>query len=37
MTDRIDYMNNMGNNLTYCLAVEKLVGLDVPPRARRCG
>ncbi|MFZ6019965.1 MAG: NADH dehydrogenase (quinone) subunit D [Chloroflexota bacterium] len=34
MTDRIDYMNNMGNNLTYCLAVEKLVGLDVPPRAQ---
>ena len=34
MTDRIDYMNNMGNNLTYCLAVEKLVGLDVPLRAQ---
>lgn len=34
MTDRIDYMNNMGNNLTYCLAVEKLIGLDVPPRAQ---
>ncbi len=34
MTDRIDYMNNMGNNLVYCLAVEKLVGLDVPPRAQ---
>jgi NADH-quinone oxidoreductase subunit D len=34
MTDRIDYLNNMGNNLTYSLAIEKLVGLDVPPRAQ---
>jgi len=34
MTDRIDYLNNMGGNLTYCLAVEKLVDLDVPPRAQ---
>ena len=33
MSDRLDYMNNMGNNLAYCLAVEKLVDLDVPPRA----
>jgi NADH-quinone oxidoreductase subunit D len=33
MTDRMDYLNNLGNNLTYCLAVEKLVELDVPPRA----
>lgn len=34
MTDRTDYLNNLGNNLTYCLAVEKLVGLDVPLRAQ---
>jgi NADH-quinone oxidoreductase subunit D len=34
MTDRMDYMNTVGNNFTYCLAVEKLVGLDVPPRAQ---
>jgi len=34
MSDRIDYLNNLGNNLTYCMAVEKLVGLDVPPRAQ---
>jgi NADH-quinone oxidoreductase subunit D len=34
MSDRIDYLNNMGNNLTYCLAVEKLCDLDVPPRAQ---
>jgi len=34
MTDRLDYMNTTGNNLAYCMAVEKLVGLDVPPRAQ---
>ncbi len=34
MTDRLDYLNTMGNNLAYCLAVEKLVDLDVPPRAQ---
>src|SRR5512145_990303 len=34
MSDRLDYMNNMGNNLAYVLAVEKLVDLDVPPRAQ---
>jgi NADH-quinone oxidoreductase subunit D len=34
MTDRMDYMNTVGNNFTYCLAVEKLVGLDVPARAQ---
>jgi NADH-quinone oxidoreductase subunit D len=33
MTDRLDYLNNMGNNLTYCLAVEKLMGVEVPERA----
>ena len=34
MSDRLDYMNNLGNNLVYCMAVEKLVGLDVPERAQ---
>src|ERR1700690_2861736 len=34
MSDRLDYMNNMGNNLAYVMAVEKLVALDVPPRAQ---
>jgi NADH-quinone oxidoreductase subunit D len=34
MSDRLDYMNNMGNNLAYCMAVEKLVDLDVPARAQ---
>jgi NADH-quinone oxidoreductase subunit D len=34
MTDRLDYLNTVGNNLAYSMAVEKLVGLDVPPRAQ---
>ncbi len=34
MTDRLDYMNSLGNNLTYSLAVESLVGIDVPERAQ---
>ncbi|NJC96348.1 MAG: NADH-quinone oxidoreductase subunit D [Anaerolineales bacterium] len=34
MTDRLDYMNTVGNNLAYCMAVEKLVDLDVPERAQ---
>jgi NADH-quinone oxidoreductase subunit D len=34
MSDRIDYMNTVGNNLAYCMAVEKLCDLDVPPRAQ---
>jgi NADH-quinone oxidoreductase subunit D len=33
MSDRLDYMNNLGNNLVYCMAIEKLVDLDVPERA----
>ncbi len=34
LTDRIDYLCPMTNNLAYCLAVEKLLGLEVPPRAQ---
>ncbi|MFH2103346.1 MAG: NADH dehydrogenase (quinone) subunit D [Chloroflexota bacterium] len=34
MTDRLDYLNTVGNNLAYSMAVEKLVDLDVPPRAQ---
>jgi NADH-quinone oxidoreductase subunit D len=34
MTDRMDYLSPMGNNLVYCLAMEKLFELDVPPRAQ---
>jgi NADH-quinone oxidoreductase subunit B/C/D len=34
-TDRLDYLNSMGNNLAYALAVEKLMGgVDVPERAQ---
>jgi NADH-quinone oxidoreductase subunit D len=34
LTDRLDYTNAMGNNLAYVLAVEKLLGIDVPMRAQ---
>jgi NADH-quinone oxidoreductase subunit D len=34
MTDRLDYLNTMGNNLAYVMAIEKLIDLDVPPRAQ---
>ncbi|HEY2822575.1 MAG TPA: NADH dehydrogenase (quinone) subunit D [Candidatus Acidoferrum sp.] len=34
LTDRMDYLNPLGNNLAYCLAVEKLLGLVVPKRAQ---
>ncbi len=34
LTDRMDYLAPMSNNTVYCLAVEKLVGLDVPVRAQ---
>jgi NADH-quinone oxidoreductase subunit D len=34
LTDRIDYLCPLTNNLTYCLAVEKLLGLEIPPKAQ---
>jgi NADH-quinone oxidoreductase subunit D len=34
MTDRIDYLCPMTNNTAYALAVEKLLGLEIPERAQ---
>jgi NADH-quinone oxidoreductase subunit D len=34
VTCRMDYLNSMGNDLGYCLAVEKLMGVEPPRRAR---
>ncbi len=34
LTDRVDYLANLSNNLCYCLAVEKLLGVEIPPRAQ---
>jgi NADH-quinone oxidoreductase subunit D len=34
LTDRMDYLAPMSNNTVFCMAVEKLVGLDVPDRAQ---
>ena len=31
--DRLDYISNFNNELVYCRAVEKLMGVDVPERA----
>jgi NADH-quinone oxidoreductase subunit D len=33
-TDRLDYLSPISNNVAYCLAVEKLLGIEVPERAR---
>jgi NADH-quinone oxidoreductase subunit D len=34
LTDRIDYLCPMTNNLCYCLAIEKLLQLGIPERAQ---
>jgi NADH-quinone oxidoreductase subunit D len=34
MTDRLDYLNPPGNNLAFCLATEKLLGVEIPERAQ---
>jgi NADH-quinone oxidoreductase subunit D len=34
LTDRIDYLCPMTNNLCYVLAVEKLLGLEIPSKAQ---
>ncbi len=33
-TDRLDYMCAMSNNLAYVMAVEKLLGMEIPDRAK---
>jgi NADH dehydrogenase I D subunit len=33
-TDRMDYLSSMNNNFGYVLAVEKMLGIEVPPRAQ---
>ena len=35
ITDREDYLSNLMNNLAYSLAVEKLMDIEIPPRAQR--
>jgi len=34
VTDRMDYMSPLGNNMAYVGAVEKILGIDVPERAK---
>src|SRR6266404_3208449 len=34
LTDRIDYLAPLSNNLCYCLALEKLLQLEMPPKAQ---
>ena len=34
LTDRLDYLASLSNNLAYILAVEKLMGLELPKRAQ---
>src|SRR5277367_4596662 len=31
LTDRVDYLANLSNNLVYALTVEKLLQLEIPP------
>jgi len=33
-TDRMDYLAPLSNNLAFCLAAEKLLGIEAPPRAQ---
>ncbi len=33
-TDRLDYLQPLANNVGYILAVEKLLGIEAPPRAQ---
>ena len=33
-TDRMDYLSSMSDNLGFCLAVERLLTVEIPPRAQ---
>jgi len=34
LTDRVDYLSNLSNNLCYALAVEKLLQIEIPAKAQ---
>ena len=34
LTDRMDYLCPLANNLGFCLAVERLLDIEIPPRAQ---
>jgi NADH-quinone oxidoreductase subunit D len=34
LTDRVDYLGPLANNLCYALAVERLLGLEIPPKGQ---
>src|SRR5664279_3418817 len=34
LTDRVDYLAPLSMNLGWCLAVEKLLGMEIPPQAQ---
>ncbi|MDI1471418.1 MAG: NADH dehydrogenase (quinone) subunit D [Thermodesulfovibrio sp.] len=34
LTDRVDYLSSMVNNEGFCVAIEKLMGIEVPERAK---
>jgi len=34
LTDRLDYISSMANNVGYCVAVERLFGIEPPERAK---
>jgi NADH-quinone oxidoreductase subunit D len=33
-TDRMDYLSSMSDNLGFCLATERLLNIEIPPRAQ---
>src|SRR5437763_4114574 len=35
LVERMDYLSAQSNSMAFCLRVERLLGLDVPPRVNR--